>query len=275
MSTSYYIEINGRREGPYTADQLRAHWNAGRIPIEAFYWQQGMEDWRSLREITPLLGNSASLPPPRRVSRVGRAETVSQPMQKLTWVALRLTFVFAVVSFFLPAITVTIPIFGAVEASVYEMVMPKEEAADKKSVSVPKPNFRDLSKSQKDMDEMLERPGVLICAAAMLGLLAFYAVSILWAFFGFIIRVRSPGLEAFWLLLACQYPLLMTIGAKMTINAMRAEMTREIKSESDGAFAALGTAFMNNISVAPGPAMWGLMAAALATLVLSRVTKPA
>jgi len=196
-------------------------------------------------------------------------------MQKLTWVALRLTFVFAVVSFFLPALSINIPIFGSVEASVFEMVWPKEESGDQKALSMPKPNLRELSKSQKDLDEMLERPGVLICAAAMLGLLAFYAVGLLWAFFGFIIRIRTPGLEAFWLVLGCQYPLLMTIGSKMTMNAMRAELTREVKTESDGAFAALGTAFMNNISVAPGPAMWALMAAALATLVLSRVTKPA
>lgn len=274
MPNQYYIETNGRREGPYTAEQLRAHWNAGRIPIEAFYWQQGMEDWRSLREITPLLGSSSSPPPVRQVSGIRRAESVSAPMQKLTWVALRLTFVFAMATFFLPAISVNIPIFGAVEASVFEMLWPKEEPADQKSLSMPKPNFRDLSKSKVNVDDLLEKPGVLICSVAMLGLLAFYAMSLFWAFFGFVIRIRTPGLEAFWLVLACQYPLLMTIGGKMAINAMRTEMTRDVKTESDGAFAALGTAFMNNVSVAPGPAMWALMATALATLVLTRVTKP-
>lgn len=274
MPNLYYIEVNGRREGPYTPDQLRSHWNTGKIPVEAFYWQDGMDDWRSLREITPLLGGAAgkSLPPsPLRRQN----DRVSPSMQKLAWVALRLTFLFAMVSIFLPAVSVNVPIFGAVEASVFEMFTDKQEVLPKDNGSIQKPNFQEMIKGEKSLDKIIEKPGVIFCAVAMIGLLGAYATSLIWAIFGFIVRIRVPGLEALWLLLACQFPVMLMIGGRMVVKDVISEFNREMAVKGgDNSLAALGGVFLNNLSVAPGVAMWGLMGASLITLVLSRTTKP-
>ena len=46
-----YLFLNGAQAGPYTMSQVRQMFAAGTVSSETFYWQQGMEDWRSADEL--------------------------------------------------------------------------------------------------------------------------------------------------------------------------------------------------------------------------------
>lgn len=46
-----YLFLNGAQAGPYTMSQVQQMFATGSISSEAFYWQQGMEDWRSADEL--------------------------------------------------------------------------------------------------------------------------------------------------------------------------------------------------------------------------------
>lgn len=46
-----YLFLNGAQAGPYTMSQIRQMFAVGTVSSETFYWQQGMEDWRSADEL--------------------------------------------------------------------------------------------------------------------------------------------------------------------------------------------------------------------------------
>lgn len=46
-----YLFLNGAQAGPYTTTQVQHMFATGSISAETFYWQQGMEDWRSADEL--------------------------------------------------------------------------------------------------------------------------------------------------------------------------------------------------------------------------------
>lgn len=46
-----FLFLNGAQAGPYTTLQVQQMFATGAISSETFYWQQGMEDWRSAEEL--------------------------------------------------------------------------------------------------------------------------------------------------------------------------------------------------------------------------------
>ena len=46
-----YLFLNGGQAGPYTMSQVQQMFGTGAISSETFYWQQGMDDWRSAEEL--------------------------------------------------------------------------------------------------------------------------------------------------------------------------------------------------------------------------------
>lgn len=46
-----FLFLNGGQAGPYTMSQVRQMFATGAISSETFYWQQGMDDWRSAEEL--------------------------------------------------------------------------------------------------------------------------------------------------------------------------------------------------------------------------------
>ena len=42
---------NGTQSGPFTLFQIQQMFATGEIPPDAFYWQDGMADWRSAEEL--------------------------------------------------------------------------------------------------------------------------------------------------------------------------------------------------------------------------------
>ena len=63
MDDQYLIAVNGKQEGPLTLARLRERWRNGRISEDTLFWQEGMDEWREVREIADLLTTQrASLP---------------------------------------------------------------------------------------------------------------------------------------------------------------------------------------------------------------------
>jgi hypothetical protein len=49
---SYFVVIGGQQAGPYTLEQLRSLWKAGKANLATQFWSDdGFPDWRSLSEI--------------------------------------------------------------------------------------------------------------------------------------------------------------------------------------------------------------------------------
>ena len=59
----WYVANNGRQEGPYSDQQLRALIASGRVGGDTLVWSTGMENWTKAEAIPGLIG-SAQRPPP-------------------------------------------------------------------------------------------------------------------------------------------------------------------------------------------------------------------
>lgn len=46
-----YLSWDGAQSGPFTMTQIQQMFAAGDIPNEAYYWQEGMDDWRNAQEL--------------------------------------------------------------------------------------------------------------------------------------------------------------------------------------------------------------------------------
>jgi hypothetical protein len=59
----WYIANNGRQDGPYSDEQLRALIASGKVDAETLVWSTGMENWTKAGAIPGLIG-SGQRPPP-------------------------------------------------------------------------------------------------------------------------------------------------------------------------------------------------------------------
>jgi len=48
-----YLFVAGAQAGPFTATQIQQMLATGAISVDALYWQEGMEEWRTAEELSP------------------------------------------------------------------------------------------------------------------------------------------------------------------------------------------------------------------------------
>lgn len=51
----YYLNENGKDSGPFTLNQLKSMWQIGKITAATFYFSEGMDGWRQLADMIPVL----------------------------------------------------------------------------------------------------------------------------------------------------------------------------------------------------------------------------
>jgi hypothetical protein len=51
----FYLLLNEQQTGPYTLEQLRSMWASGAVTLNTLFWQEGMAEWKPLRNIVALL----------------------------------------------------------------------------------------------------------------------------------------------------------------------------------------------------------------------------
>jgi hypothetical protein len=57
---THFLFENGTQTGPYTISALKARYQAGEVGDSTFYWQEGLETWKPLREIAGELKDAAA-----------------------------------------------------------------------------------------------------------------------------------------------------------------------------------------------------------------------
>lgn len=83
----YYLWLDDKQQGPFTVDQLRSMWSAGKITVETKYCQAGWVDWEKLDLISGLLVNQQSQP-----VQIVAAPTASSKQRHPITTALRAIF---------------------------------------------------------------------------------------------------------------------------------------------------------------------------------------
>ena len=252
-------------------------WNAGQITAENLYWEMGMPEWGSVGNLVSLIQQARPLPAPkmpqpRTMHAAGptsiQTEFKAIPVSHVHRWILNLTFGLACIAFFLPNLTLEIPILGKIDLSMLDLLTPSDSSSTDSSLreNMPnpeaKPNALDMIKDNKG------NVGGIVCGIASLGLLLFYVLTLVWGSLAFGMKRTFPALDIAWLGLAIQYPILMLVGSHLLITGMREQLGSDMRGNP---FAGMGQAFVNNVSIKPGLVTWFLLALALAGIVLPRV----
>jgi GYF domain 2 len=271
----YYFWANDAQAGPYTLNQVRAMWNSGQINPTTLYWQEGMANWSSLSDILQIIEE------PTTVRGAPRILETRQPQDKKVvpiasvyqWL-LYLVFCFALISFFLPNISLTMPIVGTTGVSMFDLITSKPSDASKdasnstesNSQGPTAPNFWD------DITGNKIGAGGIICAISLFLLMGHYLLTLVWGFLTFVLKRNYAFLTFIWLCLAVQFPILFLIGGQILIGGMKSQMTADL---ANNPFAVIGEAMAASIGVQPGLTTWILMILSLAALIFYKVfSKP-
>lgn len=64
--TTYHVAVDGKAEGPFNIDQLKAMASSGKITSDTLIWKQGMQGWERASEQPELavIFNTGAMPPP-------------------------------------------------------------------------------------------------------------------------------------------------------------------------------------------------------------------
>jgi hypothetical protein len=260
----FYYKIADRENGPYTFDQLRSLWNSGQITGDALFRNEKSSQWEPLSV------------------RIGQQSRISfAPITKLNSLLLKCIFAISLVAFFLPNASVSVPIFGKIEVSMFDFFTPKSDKPTVEGEKPAKPNIKDVIDSD-DFQLKKVNFGAIICALAVLGIVLHYLLTIVWGVLSFAFKKTFSILNIVWLALALQFPILFSIGAHIAIGAIKAKAMSDAGNDGDNSpgaalGTALGAAFINQISMQPGAIMWVLMVIALFCLglpFLARQFKP-
>ena len=248
----FYYKIGNDERGPYTLEQLRSLWVNGQITANAFYRDDGDSNW------LPLSG-----------SKIIRTQSTNLALAGMHSLLLKVVFALSLTAFFLPNASISVPIFGKIEVSMFQFLTPKSDKATLATEEkAPKLNINDAM----DFEAKKINVGIIICAVSGLGILLHYLLTIIWGVLTFAAKKTYSVFNTIWLSLALQFPVLFLIGAHIAVGAMKAEALKEAGGSagdnSPGAELgnALGMAFINQISVQPGVIMWILMTVSLVVI---------
>ena len=64
VAVTYFVGRNGKQEGPYSLEELRAQALAGTFTKESLVWTQGMSGWLAAGTVAELGALFGSVPPP-------------------------------------------------------------------------------------------------------------------------------------------------------------------------------------------------------------------
>jgi hypothetical protein len=264
----YYFWANDAQAGPYTLSQVRSMWNSGQINSTTLYFQEGMQTWGSLGEIVQVIENPT---PAREAPRIletrktqeARPITLPDIQRWLTYVV----FGLALISFFLPIISATVPLFGNANLSMFDLLTskPSNETRDTPSFNPRNSTNPPTSDIWKEIAENKESAGGMICAVSLLLLMGHYVLTIVWGFFTFALKQTYDFLTFMWLLLVVQFPILFLIGGQILVGGMKSKMAADLNGNP---FAGLAVAMASSFNLQPGVVTWLLMLVSLAALAL-------
>jgi hypothetical protein len=243
----FFYKIGESEKGPYTFEQLRTLWNNGQITGDALYRSGQASDWQPLSV------------------RIGQQSQNSfPPVKKLQNLLLKGVCILSLIAFFLPNASISLPIFGKVQVSMFNFLTPKSEKTSATDEKPDKPNIKEVVDSN-NFQIKKANAGAIICALSVIGISIHYLLTVVWGVLTLVLKRTFSLLNTIWLSLAVQFPILFSIGAYMAITAVKTNAMSDAGSDtgdnSPGAAfgTALGAALLNQISMQPGAVMWILM----------------
>jgi hypothetical protein len=197
----------------------------------------------------------------------------NQSLASLKKLLLKIFLVVSLLAFFLPNVTISLPVFGGLGVSMLDFLTPRPEHAtsapsNKPPAKPPKPTVQDLG------DFRLERAtvGGTVCMLAILALVGHYLLTVAWGTLEFGLRRTNSALTTTWLILAAQFPVAFSIGVQLMLSGVRREVSTGAGADDSNGLAAL--LFVNNSTIAPSLIMWILMGIALAVSGIQFYQKP-
>jgi hypothetical protein len=299
---TFLIRWRGRQEGPYTAAVIEAKLAANQVGLlhEISYNGQWvtLRDYFAEREAVLRAERQSREEQERRAREEAerqakereeqrRADLLVRERQKETVTAavqttappnhslaalhkllVKAFFVVSLLAFFLPNVTISLPILGRVDVSMLDFLSPRLEAAKsdtskKPPAKPPKPTVQDIG----DVQFKKATVGEILCIIAVLALIGHYLLTVVWAALEFGFHKTRSALTTTWLVLALQFPVIFSIGVHIMLSGIKGEVPTEAGADdSSGVATFLGIVFLNNTNIAPGLVMWILMAVALAAM---------
>jgi predicted Zn finger-like uncharacterized protein len=65
-TTDWYAAIDEEQKGPMTLDELKGHWEAGKVSPDSLVWRNGYSDWKPLSTVGDLVKVLTPIPTPRK-----------------------------------------------------------------------------------------------------------------------------------------------------------------------------------------------------------------
>jgi hypothetical protein len=305
-SATFLIRWRGRQEGPYTAAAIEAKLGANQIGLlhEIFHNGQwvtlraclGERDalWRAQQETVAeeekraraqsdqgakereelRQAEIAEASRSTQLTQANQTLATSQPakyLAKIYSILLETVCLVSLLAFFLPNITISIPILGNTDVSMFDFLTSKANSSKAPAEKPKRPsveNVGDLKLSKLTL-------GPVICLISLLVLVFHYLTTMTWGILTFGFRKTLSSFNTVWLCLGLQFPILFSIGVHMTLASVKNDVPQQSGQLDPGAIGTLlGLALVNNISIGPGVIMWILMALALLAVGTNAIQHP-
>jgi hypothetical protein len=306
-SATFLIRWRGRQEGPYTAEVIQTKLAANQIGLLHELFHQGQ--WISLRayldqrdeqlrmeqeaiaeqerlkkeqterrarerEEELKLAEQTEANRNLRLVQTTQTLTPSKPASQLSRIyglLLKTVCLVSFLAFFLPNITVSVPIYGKVDVSMFDLLTSRATNSKTSPDKPPKPSIDNLGEMKLSKLTI----GPAICLLSLLALLFHYATTAAWIILTFGFRKQLSLFNTVWLCLGLQFPILFSIGVHMTLATVRNDLGQQsAQSDSDPIGTLFGMALVNNTSVGPGVVMWVLMALAALAVGINAIQQP-
>lgn len=174
-------------------------------------------------------------------------------------------FALSILAFFLTNVSITIPLVGKMNYSMYDVVKIATDFSKSQlssdDTSKKKPTLLNIINNIVNPETWGENKATIpatIVLVSVFGLSLHYLFTIIWGFCTFALHETSRSLNRAWLVLAVQFPILFSIGMKIFFSELNSLISSS--KDADNPFASLGASMMaNSFSIEPGIVMWILM----------------
>jgi hypothetical protein len=190
-------------------------------------------------------------------------------------------FALSILAFFFTNVSITVPIIGKMNYSMYDVVKKigvsnQQQSNISDETKEKKPNLPDMLKKFGEPDEGDSKNkggsiALIFFTLSIFGLALHYLFTIIWGVCTFVIHKTFRLLNITWLALAVQFPIVFAIGGQIIISDLKSEVAN--KGGADNPFAQLGAAIMDSFSIDPGIIMWILMIVAIIGLAVQFIYK--
>jgi hypothetical protein len=200
---------------------------------------------------------------PQPDQQAGVSKDSAIPLSAIHNLLIKTVFVASLLAFFLPNVTVSLPVVGAMDVSMFDFFTSRSNDTKNSGETPKKPSIRQASDFHFENASI----GGVLCAVSVLALMGHYLLTLVWGTLTFSLRRTFPTFNTVWLCLGLQFPILFSIAAHMALTGLKTDVANQAGNDPGGGIGtALGLIMVNNTSIRPGVTMWILMLLALAAL---------